>query len=474
MYEVFFILGLTIFIGFLGTVLFERTRISEVLLLMFFGFLLGPVLHLVDVSGESIMVSILPFIATLALIVLLFDAGLMIDVFALARAIPRSLLFTCLVFAFSVVLVTLFAMLLGWPLLHGVLLAAVVGGTSSAIVVAMVEKARITKEARSLLTLESTITDALCILVAVTVMQVILSNQPPALGMVANLILSSFSVALLIGLVCAALWIFTMGRFTLSGYAYMLTLALVFGMFAVTEAINASGAFAVFVFGAIIGNAKELGKLLRMRSEPAVAPMIRLFQEEITFFVRTFFFVYIGLLLSPSEFSPVVILISLVLIGFFALSRWGGVKLVLSDMPEKDRGVVVAMLPRGLAAAVLATMPLYNGITIPGFQQLVFSVILFTNIAATLGVFVFERQGEKKGKPRPEEQLTEAVEETEAEKAVEEEGGKAAEAGGTDESLSLIRAEVREEREAEAEKRAGRGGRGESGKGRGKKGREGG
>lgn len=284
MYELFFVLGLAIFIGFLASLIFERTRISQVIILILFGFVLGPIAHIVDVSPDSVIVSLLPFLAALALIVLLFDAGLMIDVFAVAKAIPRSTLFTFLVFTISVLMVAAFSSLaLGWPILHGILLGSVVGGTSSAIVIAMVEHARITKGARSVLIVESTITDALCIIVAVIAIQLIVSNQAPEIPAVINMFLSSFSIAILFGMISAVMWIFVIDRTSLSKYAYMLTLAMVFGLYAVTEALKANGGIAVFVFGMVLGNAKDLGALLRFRKEVSVNPNIRLFQEEITF-----------------------------------------------------------------------------------------------------------------------------------------------------------------------------------------------
>ena len=416
MFELFFIIAIAIFIGFLATLIFERTRISQVIILILFGFVLGPVLHVVDVSPDSVIVSLLPFLATLALIVLLFDAGLMIDVFSVANAIPRSTVFTFLVFTISVLLVAAFcSLILGWPILHGVLLGSVVGGTSSAIVIAMVERARITKEARSLLTVESTITDALCIIVAVIAIQLIVSNQAPEITALINMFLSSFSLAIIFGVVSAVIWIFAIERTSMVKYAYMLTLALVLGLFAVTEALKANGGIAVFFFGMVLGNAKELGKLLRFRKEVTVHPNIRLFQEEITFFVRTFFFVYIGLLLSPGYFSPVILAISLVLLALFIASRWIVQKAILTHLTLKDRNVIVAMLPRGLAAAVLATMPLSSGIAIPDFQQIVFVVILLSNIAATIGIFVYDRETKPKHPPKPEEVLKQALEEPESE-----------------------------------------------------------
>ncbi|MFH0737665.1 MAG: cation:proton antiporter [Candidatus Micrarchaeota archaeon] len=411
MFELFLILGIAIFFGFLATLIFERTRISQVIILILFGFLLGPMFNVVDVSSGSVIVSLLPFLATLALIVLMFDAGLMIDCFSVARAIPKSVLFTLLVFATTVALVSVFAYIaMGWPLLHGILLGAVLGGTSSAIVIAMVERAKIENETRSLLILESTITDALCIIVAVIAIQVISSDHAIELASVANMLLSSFSIAIIIGSASAVLWIVVIERDSFAKYAYMLTLAMVFGVFAVTEAIDANGGVAVFIFGMVLGNAKELGKLLHLRKEVNVNPNIQLFQEEITFFVRTFFFVYIGMLLSPAYFNLNMLVLSLALLALFIASRWVGQKAVLKKMPEKDQNIALIMLPRGLAAAVLATMPLSSGIEIAGFQQIVFVVILLSNVAATMGIFIFDRETEEKHKPKPSEILEEAIE----------------------------------------------------------------
>lgn len=404
MYELFFILGLTIFAGLLATAVFDRTRISQVILLMAFGFILGPLLNIVDSSEGSIMVSVLPFIATLALIVLLFDAGLMIDIFSVARAITKGTIFTILVFTLSVILTTAFCIfILNWPLLNGVLLGAVVGGTSSAIVIAMADKTETLKETKSLLTLESTITDALCIIVAVIVIQLIHSNQAPEAGAVVNLLLSSFLLAAVFGIISAILWIFAMHKFYVSKYAYMITLGLVFGVYAITEAVKANGGFAVFAFGLVLSNAKEVGRLLRMDANLTVTPNIRLFQEEITFFVRTFFFVYMGLLLSPSYFSLPIIGIAAVLVILFLTSRWVGQKIVLQKLPETDQKIVAVLLPRGLAAAVLATLPFSNGIKISGFQEIAFGVILLSNIVATVGLYLYDKRHPEDPLPDGEE-----------------------------------------------------------------------
>lgn len=392
MYELFFILGLALFIGSIAAFIFDKTRISQVIPLMLFGFLLGPALHIVDVEPTSIIVSLLPFLATLALIILLFDAGLMINVFALGRAIPKSTLFTIVVFALSVAVTTaIMKFVLDWPLLYGVLLGAVVGGTSAAVVVSMVERARITDETKSLLTVESTITDALCILTAGIVMELIISEEAPEIGTAANLLASTFSVAIVLGVVSSIAWLVIVDRLKLMKYAYMLTLATVLTLYAMTSALGANGAFAVFVFGIIIGNSKEFTGMLGIKNYDANIKL-RLFQEEITFFVRTFFFVYIGMLLSPDYFSPFVLATAIALTGVFLIARWIVQRIMLGSFPVKDRSMIMIMLPRGLAAAVLATMPLSSGLYIPNFQQIVFVVILITNVFATAGMFIVDRK----------------------------------------------------------------------------------
>ncbi len=48
------------------------------------------------------------------------------------------------------------------------------------------------------------------------------------------------------------------------------------------------------------------------------------------------------------------------------------------------------MMPRGLAAAVLETMPLTAVIKLPYFAEIVFRIIILIDLATTFGVFLIE------------------------------------------------------------------------------------
>ncbi len=403
MLDLFFVLGLTILIGYFALALFERTRISQVLILIVFGILLGPVTHVVDTSPSSIIVSIIPFVSTITLIVLLFDAGLTIDIFSVARSIPRSTVFTLLVFFLTMIFVgALTVAALGWTIMEGLLFGSVVGGTSFAIVTAMVEKMNLSHDAKSILTVEATMTDALCIIFAVLIIHLILADIPPTLSSIAIQLIDAFSIPLVVGTIGAVLWIAIVTYFSVSRYSYMLTLAMIFGLYSLTQNLQGNGGFSVFIFGMILGNSRELGAMLKIGRGFSVSPMVSFFQEEMTFFVRTFFFVYIGLFLSPSYFSLPILGIVAAILALFILVRWAARKAVLPALAPADRAAVVTMLPRGLAPAVLAYLPLSMGLVIPNFQEMVFSTILLSNVAGTAIVFLIERRykGSAAG-PRP-------------------------------------------------------------------------
>jgi len=60
----------------------------------------------------------------------------------------------------------------------------------------------------------------------------------------------------------------------------------------VVEWIKESGAIAVLAFGLILGNGAEISRMFRVEEVLEIDKLIKEFETGITFFVRTFFFVY--------------------------------------------------------------------------------------------------------------------------------------------------------------------------------------
>lgn len=392
MYDVFFTIGAVLILGFITSQLFERTKIPDIIILMFIGMLLGPILKIVRIEGP--ISALAPYIGTLALIILLFDGGLNLNLFKVVTAFAKATGFTVLVFSLSMIFLGLLMhFIFGWTYLNGFLLGAVLGGTSSAVVISIISKLSMSEDSKVILTLESALTDAICIIGTIALIDIIIHGSVD-LRDTAGSLASAFSTAGVIAAVFAIIWIGFINKLYLKQVGYSMTLAVVFILYSVVELVKGNGAIAVLVFALLLSNFNEITKLLKVKGEFSLDTTLRAFQVEVSFFVRTFFFIFIGLMFNIEAINLTVILISLTIFMILLMARVLGVKaLVMSDkkivLPEKAMTII---MPRGLAAAVLASIPLAAGINIKYFAEIVFSIIILTNLATTIGVFALERK----------------------------------------------------------------------------------
>src|SRR3990167_2344216 len=152
-FSILALFGITIIVGYVGYLFFDKTRIPDVFWLIIFGLLIGPVFNLVD---RALFVSISPFLAALALLIILFDAGLNMDFYKMLRSFPRSILLAVLGMVLSAAAASLIAYyFIGLGMLQSILLGTIVGGTSSEIVTTLVRRLRMHEKPKMLVTLES-------------------------------------------------------------------------------------------------------------------------------------------------------------------------------------------------------------------------------------------------------------------------------------------------------------------------------
>ncbi|MDP2717528.1 MAG: cation:proton antiporter [Candidatus Micrarchaeota archaeon] len=390
-----FLVGAIIFIGFFSLYFFERTKVPDVILLMLLGVFLTSGLHVLD---GKVFASLAPFFGALALIVILFDSGLNLKMTQVLGELSKVTAFSLAVFALTVALIGAgMHLFFGWDILWGLLLGTALGGTAAAIIWPIVSKLPVREETKTLLALESILTSPLCVVTALALMQVILA-QSVDFSRVSGDIVAAFSTAGMAGIIAGLLWLGILKHFHGKNFGYMLTLGAVFILYGVTTFLKGNGAIAALVFGLIIGNAPVFAKALKLGDNFDMEESIRHFQKEISFFVRTFFFVYLGIIFSPEALSvTVATMAGAVLVGII-LARYLVVKVYerVDARFERYQTLLVGMMPRGLAAAVLASLPLASGVQIPSFAEIVFIIIVLTNVIATVAAFVFEREA-----PRP-------------------------------------------------------------------------
>src|SRR6201996_1097839 len=147
------VVGALIFVAHAFTGIFSRTRVPDVLLLTLIGILLGPVLHVVTPANFG---AIGPVFATVTLIILLFEAGLSLDLDVMRGAIRATCTLTLVNFFLTMTVIGITAhYLLGLDLQLTLMLGAIVGSTSPAVIVPLIKRLDLVPSSKTILFLES-------------------------------------------------------------------------------------------------------------------------------------------------------------------------------------------------------------------------------------------------------------------------------------------------------------------------------
>ena len=283
--------GVVIFLGVAGEAFFKKTGIPDVAFLMILGVIIGPVLGIIQAEA---VIQVVPYFAALALIIIMFDGGLNLDIKHIVKTAHYSFTLAIIGFILSVVIISLAThYVLEWTWLESILLASIVGGSSSAIVFGLVRNIRISEKAKSILSFESAVTDILATIIAFILFEAVLAGHFD-LQTLQETIGRAVVVGLVLGFGVGIPWMYISTKFGNAQHAYMLTLAILFVLFFLANAFGESGALTALVFGLMIGNKKHLSKILRFkvpkieRDDPT--------HNQLTFLVRSFFFVFVGLM----------------------------------------------------------------------------------------------------------------------------------------------------------------------------------
>ena len=383
--------GVVIFLGVAGEAFFKKTGIPDVAFLMVLGVIIGPVLGIIQPEA---VIEVVPYFAALALIIIMFDGGLNLDIKHLVKTAHFSVTLAVVGFILSVVIITLAThYVLGWVWLESILLASIVGGSSSAIVFGLVKNIKISEEVKSMLSFESALTDILAMITAFILFEAVLIGHFD-LQTLQETLGRAVVVGLVLGFGVGIPWMYVSTKFGNTQHAYMLTLGILFVLFFLANSFGESGALTALVFGLMLGNKRHLSRVLKFK-----LPKIEMddpTHNQLTFLVRSFFFVFVGLMASFGQVEYVVfgVLITIVVFG----GRIFVGKITLTKRFSKlDKAVTNSMIPRGLAAAVLATYPVTMGLpNAEAYPQIIFFIILSSVIITTIGL------GKSKKIPPPE------------------------------------------------------------------------
>jgi cell volume regulation protein A len=364
-------------LAFVANRLSKLTRVPDIIVLLLIGVTLGPILRWVNPDNFKSAVHVL---GMLALILILFEGGLELRLRQALRYFPAGLLLMATSFGLSLGLIAL----IGHALLHldwssCLLMAAALGCTSGTIVIPALQQISAPEPIKITLTIEAALGEVIAVLIVGSML-----NMGASQSMLSGIAVD-FShhvvVALVVGVVVGAAWSRLWPMVAGMPYSNILNLGVVLGVFAVARFGGGSGLLAELIFGVTLANMPRTPHMVRQGLRMLA------FHAELSFLVRSFFFVMLGIVaefIGRKYLVPILgILAALVLARFLAvkLSR-----LAVRDVTREQTELLFWMLPRGLVTAVLALeIVAARGAVFEFLPAMAFTVVLVTNLFIVWG-----------------------------------------------------------------------------------------
>lgn len=356
------------------------------------GLLLGPVGGIVKPENFG---AVGPVFTTITLVFILFESGidqrlepLFHSLGGTARITTYNFLGSCLVAG----AIAYFNTDLGF--LRSLMLGSIVGGTSSAVVTTLVKQFPMSERTSTILVLESAFSDVFTLAVPLTLLTAYKIGKVDV-AFVTGQMIAAFLLAAAMGVAGGFGWSILLRRMRTLQNTVFTTPAFVFILYGIVELLNYSGPIAALAFGITLGNMDVLGPpIMRNLLTPkpiALNETERAFFSESVFLLRTFFFVYIGISVHLENWWFMAL--GAIITGALFLMRIPIVRIsVPRDTSPKDASIMATMIPKGLGAAVLASLPAQQGVEGgEQIQSIVFSIILCSTLFTTILTFLVDK-----------------------------------------------------------------------------------
>lgn len=391
-------LGMLIFFAHISGALFSKTRIPSVLLLMLIGLAAGPIFKWITPSFLGNFGSVF---TTLTLITILFESGTNLRLDDLKKSLIGATSLTLLNFIISLAIgIVIGRLLLNLDWLYSLFLGAALGGTSSAVVIPMVNQLKPGQKTKTILYLESALSDVLCLVVALALLGGIETGQISITGILSKMGVSLI-FAILLGFGFGLIWTVFLKKILKGVKNVMFTsFASAFILYGLTEKIGLNGGICILAYGMTMGNIGDSAlfrKLFHDNEESTLNQEERNFFSEIVFIMQTYFFVYIGLSIQLNNIWHIIvgaILVACTFLFRILSSRSVGRR----DVNHRDRSLIISLGPKGLVAAVLASLPMQKAATGIGdlvsaeaIQNVSYAAVLISIIVCSVMVFLIEK-----------------------------------------------------------------------------------
>ena len=380
--KLFGLLGGLLVLAFFANRLSWRTRVPDVVILITTGLILGPVSGWFNAGQFRIFTQ---YLGNFALILILFQAGYELRLHDTLRHLATAVLFWFLGYGLSVAAVMLVALgVVKVPLHQALLLGGVFGCTSSTMVIPVLQQLNIRGPVTVILILEAALGDIVSV---ISVGSLLDMGQGDTLitELLAGLLVQT-SVATILAIIAGIIWSRVWSRFVADRFGGVLNIGGVLLVYALVSSAGGSGFLAVLLFGLTLGNVSNKTD----KNMPGHEQGILIFHSDLSFLVRSFFFVLLGasveLIGGPYAIATFLILFGLVMARVISVytTSWA-----FRNMARSEQELILCLFPRGLVNAVLAIQVAGKEGGMAFLPAMALTVILVTNLLMILGAFRF-------------------------------------------------------------------------------------
>lgn len=316
------------------------------------------------------------FIGILALNLILFAGGLETDWTDIRPVLKEGVILSSLGVLLTALIVGLIAqILLGFTLLQGLLLGAIVSSTDAAAVFSILRSKSLGLKGklRPLLELESGSNDPMAVFLTVGLIQLLTQPDFRFNNLIFSFILQ-IVVGIAMGFIFGKLIVFLANRLHLGfeGLYPVLTLSVMFLTYSLTSAAYGNGFLAVYLAGIVAGHQDFVHRRSLIR-----------FHNGMAWLMQIAMFLTLGLLVFPSRLVPIIGTGLLVAAALIFLARPVSIflSLMFSKFDLREKTFISWVGLRGAVPIILATFPLLS--RLPEADS-IFNIVFFVVLTSTL------------------------------------------------------------------------------------------
>ncbi len=347
--------------------------------------LIGILIHYFGIIPGKYLLLLRDFVGlfgTIALILIVFGGLLKINFSNTQGAFSKGITLAIVDVVFvSATLTPILYYFLKISLIDSLLIAAILSETSATFVTPLIERVSVEDKIKNTVKIETVVNSVVNIIAVLLILNVI-QNNSTIIGMTSYLF-ASISESIILGTIVGLLWLITLKQ-AITPHYYMVTVAILFLLWGISEYLNASPILTIFTFAIIIANSDRISKIVKIAGT-VDTEKLTVFNGEISFFVLSFFYVYIGTFVNIFDIKALIL--ALIITSILATLRYAEIYLTdsVTKWFGKYRNIISSLSLRGSTIVVLLGVLLsVYPVLFNEFSNTIFFIIVLSILEGSL------------------------------------------------------------------------------------------